>query len=143
MGSRRQSSNRLVDYGPPALASEPTVSDGDFIRWLRTGGSRSNGPLMSNGTNVLFVGGPWDGVRKQFDHLPSRFYVDVLTKVSDDINMDDGTAKPGPMEAEKVAYAKIEAAGQVFYKSLPSKDWRRYPTNELGVELFKGYKNLA
>jgi len=99
-----------------------------------------------HGNNVLFVGGPWDGQRRVMDHLPQRFYVEVLTKVSDDIDMSSdnikGEAKSGPIENTKVAYAKIEALGQVFYKSIPSKDWRRYPTNELGIELFKGYKNL-
>lgn len=99
---------------------------------------------MSNaGTNVLFVGGPWDGQRKVMDHLPERFYVDALIKVSADIDKETGKAKDGPIEAIKVQYAKLTGFGQVFYKSMPATDWRRFPTYELGVELFKGYKNLA
>ncbi len=98
---------------------------------------------MTQGRSVLFVGGPWDGQRRIMDHTPSRFYVESLTKVSDDIDEKTGDAKPGPIEASKVQYAKIDVLGQVFYKAMPSDDWRRFPTNELGIELFKGYKNLA
>lgn len=94
-------------------------------------------------TKVLFVGGPWDGHRREMDHTPSRFYVEVLTKVSDDVDMKTGEAPPGPVEAAKVAYALIDFGGVSFYKSIPSSDWRKYPTHELAAELFKGYKNLA
>ena len=96
-----------------------------------------------NTKKVLFVGGPWDGQRREMDHTPSRFYVEVLTKVSDDVDPDTGKARAGgPVEASKVLYAKIELGGVPFYKSLPSDDWRKYPTHELATELFKGYRNL-
>jgi len=78
------------------------------------------------------------------DHTPSRFYVEVLTKVSaGDIDEETGKDKPGPIEASgQVQYAKIVFGDSVFYKSMPSTDWRRSPTNELATELFKGYRNL-
>jgi hypothetical protein len=92
---------------------------------------------------VLFIGGPWDGRRQVVDSLPSRFYVEQLQKISQEVSKETGEALDGPVTNDKVMYAKVDFGGETFYVSMPPDKYGVWPITYAAKELFKGYKNLA
>jgi hypothetical protein len=92
---------------------------------------------------VLFIGGPWDGRRQVIDSLPSRFYVEQLQKISQEVSTETGQAPDGPVTTDKVMYAKVDFGGKTFYVAMPPDRYGSWPITYAAEELFKGYKNLA